>query len=1201
MFVSRKGESMSRNSISYATAGIAVWLGLFLCAATSLAQSVTGTITGVVTDDSGGLVAGASVALINERTTGARTITTGENGIFQFIAVQPGIYTIRIEARGFRGLERRNNNLAASEQLALGQLQLTVGSVTESVTTVAEGAVVETESAANSALLTATQIEQISLKGRDVVDLLRLVPGVAYGDDIDSLGSGFGTSTPNIGGTRNSFNTFSVDGVPGNDMGTPQVNSGSVNLDAIGEVKVELNNYRAESGRNAGAIVKVITKSGTNQFHGSGYWYKRHESWNAQNFFNNLNKLRKPTYRFTTLGATIGGPVIIPKLYHPSQKKLFFFYSFEGANTITPQPVRQVTVPTALERAGDFSQSYNTNSAAIGPTNKLYIRDGLRAGTCNQTYTTANPATPQNTTACFPDFKIPADRISAAGQGLLSVFPLPNALDRTITLGNYNYVFQESVKVPKTNHLVRVDYKLSEKDSFYVRTSKWYADNDGFAVGAGGANWGLVRSHYTFRDDGLTVNWIRLINTRMVNEAQVGVRHSTEIGRADTQADLDRITRARTGFNIPQLFPQFNPLGLLPQTNFGISNNANITYDGRYPLRGADTFITIDNNTTFTLASHTIKAGLYLERLRNYEGAQGTFSGNFNFSRDINNPLDSNWGYANALLGVFTNYVESTTRPSTEGRATTIEWYGQDVWKASRRLTVEGGLRVAWYTNWIQNNQQASAFSLERYNPGKAPKLYVPTLVDGVRQAKNPITGQILPVTFVGLIVPGSGDLTNGMVTQADPTYPDSFRDQPAPLFEPRLGFGYNLFGNGKTALRGGFGVFHQTRPAGEFTRSLTLNPPTQFNPTFFYGTFDSLRQTTGTGDFSPSNVVGFERTGKTPVIYNWTLGIQQELGFQTILSVSYNGSKSNFLIQSRNINTVPYGAQFLPANIDTTLTGNRSLPDNFFRPFPGYGNITYHEYASSSNYHALQVQANRRFSKGLQYGLAYTWSKTMDLTDSDGGGVAMYVPTRIWNYGKAGFDQTHNFVFNYTWDVPGLSRRLNNSPFIKAVFDGWQLSGTTALVSGRPAGIGFTTTDGQNITGGGDGARVALLKEAELAEKKEGQNANGTLGTIQWLDQTAFGRPARGTRGNAPKDVFRLPGIHNWDMSFFKNFPFFSEKMKLQFRWEIYNLFNHTQFNAVNTTAQFDVNGTQISEGFGRVTGARSPRVMQGSLRLTF
>ncbi|NOT63863.1 MAG: TonB-dependent receptor plug domain-containing protein, partial [Acidobacteria bacterium] len=1172
---------------------------------TTFAQTVSGTITGTVLDASGSSIAGAKVTLVNERNSDERTGTSNSNGYFQFVAVPPGLYTIKIEAQGFRTLERRNNTLTASEQLSVGNLALTVGQVTESVTTVAEGAVVETESAANSALITANQIEQISTKGRDVVDLLRLVPGVAYGDDIDGLGTGgtgFGTVTPNVGGTRNTFNTFAVDGVPGNDLGSPNINSGTVNLDAIGEVKVELNNYRAESGRNAGAIVKVITKSGTNQYHGSGYWYKRHEGWNAQNFFNNLNKLRKPNYRFLTLGATIGGPVVIPKLYNPSQKKLFFFYSFEGAQTQTPQAIRTVTVPTALERAGDFSQSYNTNSAATNATNKLWIRDPLLSGTCNQTYTAAAPATAENTVACFPNFRIPANRISAATQGLFSVFPLPNALDRVITLGNYNYNFQESVKVPKTNHLVRVDYKLSDKDSFYVKGSKWYADNNGFAVGAGGANWGLVRSHYTFRDDALTANWVRLFSPRLVNEAQVGLRHSTEIGRADTQADLDRITKVKTGFNIPQLFPQFNPLGLLPQTNFGIANNANITYDGRYPSRGADTFITFDNNTTYTLASHTIKAGVYVERLRNYEGAQGTFSGNFNFSRDVNNPLDTNWAYANALLGNFTSYVESTTRPSTEGRATTVEMYGQDVWKASRRLTVEIGMRVARYTNWIQAHEQASAFALERYDRSKAPRLYEPTLVNGARRARDPISGQILPVTFIGLIVPNSGNLTNGMVTQADPNFPDSFVNQPGPRFEPRIGFGYNLLGNGKTALRGGFGVFHNTRPGGGIWRNLTLNPPTQFNPTFFYGNYDTLRAQSGTANFSPSNVVGFQRDGKTPVIYNWTLGIQQDLGFKTLLSVSYNGSRSNFLLQSRNLNLVPYGAQFLPANIDPTITGNRPLPDNFFRPYPGYGNITYNEYASSSNYHALQVQANRRFSKGLQYGLAYTWSKTMDLTDTDGGGVAVYAPTRIWNYGKAGFDQKHNFVFNYTWDVPKVGRRIaKDNKLVKGVFDGWQLSGTTALVSGRPAGITFSTTDGQNITGGGDGARVVILKPAVLDEKKEGTNSNGTLGTVQWLDKSAFGRPALGDRGNAPKDVFRLPGVHNWDMSLFKNFPFFSEKTKLQFRWEIYNLFNHTQFNAVNTAAQFDAAGAQISEGFGRVTSARNPRVMQGSLRLTF
>ncbi len=1171
--------------VFYRSFVFAVVFNLALLIAPASGQSVSGAITGLVVDSSGGAIAGARVTLTSERTADARNATTNEDGGFQFVAVQPGVYTIRVEARGFRAFERRNTNLTASEQLALGKIELTVGEVTESVTTVAEGATVETESAENSALLTANQIEQISVKGRDVVNLLRLVPGVAYGDDIDSLGSGFGTSTPNIGGARNTFNTFSVDGVPGNDMGSPQFNSGSVNLDAIAEVKVQLNNYRAESGRSAGALVKVVTKSGTSQFHGSGYWYKRHEQFNARNFFNNLLGLPKPLYRFDTAGFTIGGPVIAPKLYAPDRKKLFFFYSFEYSHTVTPQPIRQVTVPTGLERAGDFSQSLDQNNR------KIFIKDPLLTAPCNITTGVGG--------GCFPDNKIPANRLSAAGQALFKVFPLPNALDRTVTRGTYNYNFQESIDVPKNNHLLRVDYKLSEKDSFYVRGSRWYADNQGFAVGAGGSNWGLVKSHYTFRDDGVTANWIHIFNPRLVNEAQVGVRHGTELGSPTSDEELARVQRVRSGFNVGQFFPQFNPLGIIPQATFGVPGSANITYDGRYPLRGADTFITFDDNATYTLGAHTIKAGLYVERLRNYEGESGSFAGRFTFTRDANNPLDSNYAYSNALLGVFQTYTESNTRPSNEGRAWTIEWYAQDVWKATRRLTLESGMRFVWFTHWRHIRGDASAFALERYDRGRAPRLYEPALVGGQRRGRDPLTGAIVSPSFIGLIVPGSGDIVNGMASEKDDNYPDGFKNQAPALFEPRLGFGYNLRGDGKTALRGGFGVFHNTRPPGGTLRQLTLNPPTQFNPTIYYGTFDSLLSSTGI--FAPSNVRGQDRNAKTPVIYNWTFGIQQDLGFNTILGVSYNGSRSNFLLQSRNINLVPYGARF--QNPDPTLPQTpvpRFLNDNFFRPYPGYGAINFHENASSSNYHALQAQANRRFSRGLQFGVAYTYSKTMDLTDTDGGNVATYRPNRIWNYGKAGFDQTHIFVFNYTWDLPRLSRVVNH-PVVKFVFDNWQLSGTTSFVSGRPSGVSFSTVDGQDITGGGDGARVVILGKAQLDGKKEATLANGALGTVQWINPTAFGRPKLGDFGNAPKDVFRLPGVNNWDMSFFKNFPFFSEKRRLQLRWEIYNLFNHAQFNAVDSAARFDASGAQVNTRFGQVTQARPARVMQGSLRFTY
>ena len=352
-------------------------------------------------------------------------------------------------------------------------------------------------------------------------------------------------------------------------------------------------------------------------------------------------------------------------------------------------------------------------------------------------------------------------------------------------------------------------------------------------------------------------------------------------------------------------------------------------------------------------------------------------------------------------------------------------------------------------------------------------------------------------------------------------------------------------------------------------------------------------------GTLFPSSVTGFDPDAPTPVTYNYTLGIQKDVGFGTVVDVAYVGSVSRHLQQQRNINQIPYRAKHLdvnPQNANPTVA-NTPLPDDFLRPFPGYGNITYYENAGLSNYNALQVAVNRRFIRGLQFGVAYTLSKTMDYTDGDRDGVPTFRPLRIWNYGRAGFDQTHVMVINYTWDLPRATRLWDNK-VVSAVFDNWQLSGLTAFASGTPAGVGYTLLDNVDITGGGDGGRIVITSNPNLSAD---QRTVAPTGFVQWISQAAFGRPARGDFGNAPKDVFRNPGTHNWDFSLFKNIPLKSESRSLQFRWEIYNAFNHTQWSSINTTASFDTIGNQVNQRFGQVNGARPARVMQGSLRLSF
>ncbi|MCC6856969.1 MAG: TonB-dependent receptor [Bryobacterales bacterium] len=1133
------------------------------------AQSILATVSGRVVDPSGNVIAGSSVSLLNERTGESRKGVTNEVGVFTLPSVQPGVYTLRVEQPGFRTFERTGIHLGANERLSAGDIALAIGAVTEKVTVLAVGEAVQTTSSEHSAELTSSQINMILVRGRDVLSLLRTMPGVTYTADTEAVGENLGTAFPNIQGGRYEWNTMNVDGLAGNDLGNPYTASSSINLDAISDVKVLLNNYQAEYGRNGGAFINVVTKSGTQEFHGSGYWYKRHEMFNANNFFNNRNQVAKPIYRYNTLGFTLGGPVYIPGKFNAGRDRLFFFYSFENWQSKSPRPLSQVTVPTALERNGDFSQTLDVSGALIP------IRD---------------PATGDP----FPGNIVPASRINRNGQILLNVFPQPNALNRSVTRGAYNYNFSQSWDIPKRQHLFKIDYLPSAKDRVSVRGSTWRADNQGYGAPAGGRSaWDEIKSRYLFKFPSLVVNYTRTISPAIVNEFYAGASHSTEAAVPLNLEDLRRLNRTALGMTLGQFYPRNNPLNFIPMASFGgVPAAADIGWDGRFPMRGADTTFNFSDNLSLIRGPHAFKVGVFADRGREYEGEDGTFAGNFAFARDVNNPLDANYAYANAVLGNYFSYVESTSRPGYNGRSTILQWFVQDTWKVNRKLTLDLGLRFVWYTPWTQKDGTSAAFALERYDRSRAPALYLPARdASGRRVARNPLTGEPAIAPLIGVYVPDSGDPINGMVEGTDRTYPAGFKEQQPVQLEPRIGLAYDLFGNGKTAVRASFGVFHNTRTVGgPPVVASKFNPPRQFNPTLYYGNMESIL---GASSYlsPPGTVYGFERASQTPALYSYTFGIQRDVGGGTVVDVAYVGSFTRHVLQIRNLNLVPYGARFLPENADPANPSS-PLNDNFFRPYPGYGNINYYENAGSTNYNSLQVAVNRRFTTALQFGLAYTWSKAMDFSSTDQSVVATYAPIRVWNYGKSGFDQTHNLTINYMWDVPRLGRYWNH-PAVRAIFDNWQVAGFTAFVSGLPGGVGFTTVDGADITGGGDGARIVVTGKAPLP--------HGDRTFTRWFDTGVFARPPKGSWGNAPKDVIRLPGVNNWDISLFKNFPIRSESRYLQFRWEMYNAFNHTQFQSVDTTARFDPQGNQVNTRFGQVIAARAARVIQASLRLAF
>jgi hypothetical protein len=1139
---------------------------VLLLARPLLAQmTVTGAISGTVIDPSGQVIPGAAVTLVNEKTGDTRRASTNNVGVFNFVAILPDTYSIRIERNGFKTYQQTGIVLTANGRVDLGNVQIQIGAVTETISVEAQAAAIQTDSSEKSAELSNTQLNTLTTRGREVVSLLRTIPGVQYQADQDSMGGSYGTGTPSIAGTSNNTNTLAVDGVVSNDVGTPNVFSSVTTMDAIGEVKVIINGYQAEYAGNGGPVVEVVTKSGGKEYHGTGYWYVRNEALNANDFFNNRKNVKLPEYRYNTEGASLGGPIYIPKIWNTQKNLLFGFYNIEMLQSAIPGTLTNYTMPTQLERKGDFTQSpVKINSPGGVP---------------------------------YPNNVVPASQLNPNGLALLNTLPLPNFTNTAISGGNYNYQIQETLRNPKRSQLFKIDYVPTEKDRFYVRGKTWLSQQEGYAVAAGATPIGFFGQCYCFTESGLGAGWTHIFSPSIVMELTSGVRHNHEAWHPyPDESQLNKVLRSAVGFTAGQWYPQANALGVIPRVTFAatsggaINNPPNIGFDDRFLTGGTDFTFSLNDNFTITRGSHTIKAGISTYRLREYEGERSTFSGTFNFQRDASNPFDTNYAFSNAALGIFDSYTESNARYGANERQSIVEWFVQDSWKVNKRLTLDYGMRFSWYNQMYPNDAgQQSVLALGQYNPSQAPPLYVPALSGKTRVAQNPLTGQLLPAAYIGLFVPGVGNPAPGGVVSGDKNYPRGFVNQQPVLYGPRFGFAYDPFGKGKTVIRGGASILYDMRVSK--WSPTTENPPAIFTPITYYGNISTFVQSAGV--LAPSSTNAFNVNSKTPDNYNISFGIQQDLGSSTLLDVSYVANLGRHLTQTQAINTVPYGAHFAPQNQDPTSPG-KPLPDNFFRPYPGYNGVTYTDNAYSSNYNALLVSVNRRLTKGLQFGVSYTYSKYMDFTGNGGtsgsGSLPIYVPLRQWSYGYDAGDQTHNFVFNYTYELPRVSKLLPN-PIVRFIADDWQLSGITQLVSGIPQAITFTTTDSVDLTGGGDGQRVNVVGGGSL---------NGNT-FYQWFNPAAFARPGKNDIGNAGKYNVRGPGVSNWDMALSKKFPIRSEKRSLMFRWEAYNVFNHTQYNAIDVAAKFDPSGKQTNPTLGQVTSTRLARVMQGSLRFTF
>ena len=1208
---------------------------LVLGASHALLAQTTGAVVGTVADAQGATVPGATVTLVSQSRGIAIDTQTAGTGDFVFPSVLPDTYTVRVSVDGFKTLERRNVAVSPGDRVVVGTMTIELGALSETVTVTGEAPLIQAQSGERSSTVTTEAVQNLPISNRNFGGLASLTPGVI--------------GTTRIGAPGSTTN-FQIDGVSTIDTGAGG-QALQLNVEAIAEVRVIASGYQAEFGRSIGLQITGVTKSGTNQYRGSIYDIQRNSDWNANSWVNAQNGDPKTVSKQQDWGYTLGGPIGKPG----ADNRWFFFYGHEYRPRKTGGAINRFRVPTLLERQGDFSQSTDNNGALFNT-----IRDASTGLPCSAT----------DTRGCFRDGgvlgRIPQGRLYELGLNVLRQWPMPN-----VNGLNYNL---ETV-APEDNRLthqptVRVDWQQSSKLRL---TTKYAGQRATVKVTPGsipGFNDAINQFPFITVASG-TVDYTLTPTT--VIEGTYGFYQADEQGSI-MMSPLTNRDNIGLG-NFPMLYPD---AGVVPPGSYQEkvlqAANAPFYVNGRVHMAPTFTWgsrigggtpnltppslsyntggfldMVRTNNISISVTKlkgrHTIKAGYQLDHsLKKQEqlGNPKLFQGQLNFGNDTNNPIDSGFGFANAALGVFTSYAQINELFEGNFIYDSHEWYVQDNWKVNNRLSLDYGLRITNQGPNYDTKLQASNFFVDKWRASAAPLLYRPGCSVSTspcpaanRVAVNPANGTSLGTgtqVAIGTIVPGSGDLYNGIL-QAGNGIAKTNYTWPSIGLAPRFGAAYDVSGTQRMVIRGGFGVFYD-RLNGNTVYNQVGNPPVGISTNVRNGQLQTLGQS-GLVTQTPSSMTVFYYDSKLPTSLQWNIGTQMTLPWASSLDISYVGSHSyNILGQNPDVNAPDLGVAYLAQNQDPTLSstvpGGAALTTDLLRPYRGLGQITTTWGRNWNGYDSIQMSVNRRFRDGVQATFNYTRSlRTIGNTGQGSAGQQVRLQhnpdgTFVIREDQAIFDELmrdtgnrpHVIRANFVWELPGVSTDNNASRVIGALINDWQLSGVYTGTSGSR----YDATYSYNANGGNVNLTGSPSYQARI--KVVGDPGSGCSDNqYAQFDTSAFAGPSYNSLGLESGSSLLGSCFENaMDLSIARNIRLGGGR-QAQIRVDMFNAFNTVSINArvsqlqLNSPTDLTIRNNQYladgtlnparlkprDAGFGAATGALDMRTVQVQLRFQF